>query len=231
MDWTRLLALCGGKERPEAAPVPARAQVPIAVARDEAFCFTYQETLDALREAGGELLFFSPLTDAGLPREACGLYLPGGYPELYARRLSENEAMRRAVQAAVERGMPTVAECGGFLYLGKTLQGGDGEIYPMAGVLPGDAVRKERLVRFGYAELTGRPGQPAVSVGRERSDPRVPLLGFQRQRGRSDGKKAPDRPQLELRLYGRTPVRRLPPPVFRRPAAVGTAVCASGDSV
>lgn len=154
VDWTRLLALCGGKERPEAAPVPARAQVPIAVARDEAFCFTYQETLDALREAGGELLFFSPLTDAGLPREACGLYLPGGYPELYARRLSENEAMRRAVQAAVERGMPTVAECGGFLYLGKTLQGGDGEIYPMAGVLPGDAVRKERLVRFGYAELT-----------------------------------------------------------------------------
>ena len=154
VNWDRLLALCEGKERPGAEPVSVCPKAPIAVARDEAFCFTYQETLDALQEAGGELLFFSPLKDAGLPREACGLYLPGGYPELYARQLAENKAMRRAVQEAVECGMPTVAECGGFLYLGKTLQGGDGEIYPMAGVLPGDAVRKERLVRFGYAELT-----------------------------------------------------------------------------
>lgn len=166
VDWERLFALCKREDRPGAEPVSARPKVPIAVARDEAFCFTYEETLDALREAGGELLFFSPLEDARLPSGACGLYLPGGYPELYARRLSGNESMRRAVREAVVQGMPTVAECGGFLYLGRTLQDADGTACPMAGALPGEAVRKERLVRFGYAELTAegdsmlfRPGE------------------------------------------------------------------------
>ena len=63
-------------------------------------------------------MFFSPLHDKGLPKNACGLYLPGGYPELYAAQLAENEPMRRSIKEAVSRGLPTVAECGGFLYLG-----------------------------------------------------------------------------------------------------------------
>lgn len=156
MDWNTLSFLC---DRPDLCsrcpgPLPARERTPIAVARDEAFCFMYAETLDALQNAGADLLFFSPLHDKAPPENACGLYLPGGYPELYAAQLAQNESMRRAIKQAVSQGLPTVAECGGFLYLGRTLQGADGEAYPMAGYLPGDGIRTPKLVRFGYSELT-----------------------------------------------------------------------------
>lgn len=155
MDWDRFFALYDGRESWEAPlPAPAGDGIPIAVARDEAFCFTYAETLDALRDAGAKPVFFSPLREERLPENACGLYLPGGYPELYAAQLSENRSMRRSVKAAVEGGLPTVAECGGFLYLGRSLEGMDGVNRPMVGCFPGDGVRRERLVRFGYSELT-----------------------------------------------------------------------------
>lgn len=154
LDWKKFFTLFDRREGWAAPPPPhSRGGVPIAVARDEAFCFTYAETLDALRDAGAELLFFSPLHDGGVPEQACGLYLPGGYPELYAGALADNAPMRQSVRTAVEAGMPTVAECGGFLYLGQTLEGMDGTSYPMAGALPGDGVRKGRLVRFGYSQL------------------------------------------------------------------------------
>ena len=109
----------------------------IAVAQDEAFCFTYAETLESLQAAGAELCYFSPLRDAALPQNIGGLYLPGGYPELYAAQLAANTAMRCAINTAVQRGLPTVAECGGFLYLGQTLEDDAGTAHPMAGVLPG----------------------------------------------------------------------------------------------
>jgi len=169
LDWDQLDALFSRRADRAAVPAAERVDgVPVAVARDEAFCFAYAETLDALREAGASLRFFSPLGDAALPGDACALYLPGGYPELHAAGLAENADMRRAVRDAVAGGMPTVAECGGFLYLGQTLEDGGGRTYPMAGVLPGEAVRRERLVRFGYAELSAagasmlfRPGEAA----------------------------------------------------------------------
>lgn len=155
MDWDRLFALYDRREGRAPSPLPPEgAGVPVAVARDEAFCFLYAETLDALRGAGARPLFFSPLREETLPERACGLYLPGGYPELYAAQLAANESMRHSVREAVSRGLPTVAECGGFLYLGQTLQGSDGKIYPMAGYLPGAGVRTPRLVRFGYSQLT-----------------------------------------------------------------------------
>lgn len=132
----------------------AEAAVAIAIARDEAFCFMYHETVDALRGAGAKIIYFSPLRDSSLPDGIGGMYIPGGYPELYAERLAENSGMREAVCEAVKSGLPTIAECGGFLYLGQSLEGGDGRIYPMAGALPSAARKKERLVRFGYAELT-----------------------------------------------------------------------------
>ena len=156
-DWPRLLALCEG-------PAPAAPQtlnqtppqVKIAVARDEAFCFAYAETLEALQSAGAEPVFFSPLQDAALPEGIGGLYLPGGYPELHAAALSANKTMLQSVKNAIESGLPTAAECGGFLYLGKALEDGAGKSYPMTGVLPGQGVRVGRLVRFGYASLTAK---------------------------------------------------------------------------
>lgn len=128
--------------------------VRIAVADDRAFCFYYQDTLRLLEEEGAELVTFSPLTDSALPEHIGGLYLGGGYPELYVRQLSENAAMRGAVKHAIEQGMPTIAECGGFLYLHRTLQDADGIPFPMAGVLPADAFKTEKLSRFGYVTLT-----------------------------------------------------------------------------
>ena len=154
MDWERFSTLFEKREGWVASPPPpAQRRIPIAVARDEAFCFIYEETLDVLEQAGAVLRFFSPLHDGALPTDARGLYLPGGYPELHAKALSENTAMRRAVRAALEHGMPTVAECGGFLYLGQSLEGVDGQRYPMAGYLPGDGIQTSKLVRFGYSSL------------------------------------------------------------------------------
>ena len=156
LDWEKFLTLFdrrAGWETPPPSPARRGKAVHVAVARDEAFCFTYAETLDALEDAGAELMFFSPLHDENIPETACALYLPGGYPELYAAQLAENGSMRESVRAAVSGGMPTVAECGGFLYLGRALEGMDGKSYPMAGYLPGEGLRKERLVRFGYTEL------------------------------------------------------------------------------
>ena len=155
IDWPRLLALCE-KEPPA---LPARAETPparvrIAVAQDEAFCFIYAETLEAFRDAGAEVVFFSPLRDTALPENIGGLYLPGGYPELHARELSENTSLLHEIKRKIESGLPTAAECGGFLYLGQSLTDAEGQSWPMAGVLPGEAKDAGRLVRFGYAALS-----------------------------------------------------------------------------
>ena len=155
IDWPRLLALCEKEPPalPEKAPQPP-ARVRIAVAQDEAFCFTYAETLEAFRDAGAEVVFFSPLRDTALPENIGGLYLPGGYPELHARELSENTSLLREIKRKIESGLPTAAECGGFLYLGQSLTDAEGQSWPMAGVLPGEAKDAGRLVRFGYATLS-----------------------------------------------------------------------------
>ena len=155
IDWPRLLALCEKEPPalPEKAPQPS-ARVSIAVAQDEAFCFTYAETLEAFRDAGAEVVFFSPLRDTALPENIGGLYLPGGYPELHARELSENTSLLREIKQKIESGLPTAAECGGFLYLGQSLTDAEGQSWPMVGVLPGEAKDAGRLVRFGYAALS-----------------------------------------------------------------------------
>ena len=130
----------------------------IAVARDEAFCFYYEENLRLLEQDGAELVYFSPLHDRTLPENIHGMLLGGGYPELYAGQLSENDAMRTAIRKAVTDGLPTVAECGGFLYLHTTLTDREGHSYPMAGVLPGKCFDTGHLVRFGYIELEENSG-------------------------------------------------------------------------
>lgn len=153
-DLDRLLALAA--DLPDGQPSLTRVGNPvcrIAVARDEAFCFTYADNLDALQGAGAELCFFSPLHDAQLPKDCDALYLCGGYPELHAGALGQNAPMRQAVRQAVASGMPTVAECGGFLYLGQALEDAGGNRFPMAGALPGEGFRTDRLRRFGYLTL------------------------------------------------------------------------------
>lgn len=155
VDIDRLLQACQAAEgTAKREKIEPQTTLRLAVAKDEAFCFLYEETLDALRQVGAEIVCFSPLREQTLPEDADGLYLPGGYPELYAEALSENTAMRQAIRMAVDDGLPTVAECGGFLYLCQNLQNDAGVFYPMAGVIPADGIRTEKLVRFGYANLT-----------------------------------------------------------------------------
>lgn len=134
--------------------VEVQPAVRIAVAKDEAFNFIYAETLTALEAAGAEVVFFSPTRDAALPDDINGLYLPGGYPELYGRQLSQNTTMLKSVREAVQGGLPTIAECGGFLYLSSSLEDTDGVNWPMAGVLPGEGSNAGKLVRFGYGHIS-----------------------------------------------------------------------------
>ena len=162
---------CGEEtaEEPESTEDGEKMRPRIAVARDEAFCFYYEENLRLLEQAGAELAFFSPLHDRALPENIHGMLLDGGYPELYAGQLSENDAMRTAIREAVTGGLPTVAECGGFLYLHTTLTDREGHSYPMVGVLPGKCFDTGRLVRFGYIELEERSGYFLPHGGRIRA--------------------------------------------------------------
>lgn len=125
----------------------------IAVARDEAFCFYYQENLNLLKKYGAQLVEFSPLHDSFLPPDADGILLGGGYPELFAKQLSENKSMISSIYKAVSGGIPCLAECGGFMYLHKNLYTQEGECYKMCGAIDGDVKYTGKLVRFGYVEL------------------------------------------------------------------------------
>ena len=125
----------------------------IAVARDEAFCFYYGDNIRLLEEYGARIAYFSPLHDEKLPDGCHGLLIGGGYPELYAKGLSANGKMRRAVRNAAENEMPVVAECGGFMYLHSFLKDEQGICYDMAGVIPAACFFTGKLVRFGYIEL------------------------------------------------------------------------------
>jgi cobyrinic acid a,c-diamide synthase len=137
----------------------------IAVAMDRAFCFYYADNLNLLEQLGAEFVPFSPLNDSGLPPETSAVYLGGGYPELYARTLSDNTAMLAAIRSADESGMPILAECRGFLYLHKTLEDDNGEKYPMAGVFDANGVKTPKLQRFGYIRLTAEKDTLLCSKG------------------------------------------------------------------
>lgn len=136
----------------------------IAVARDEAFCFLYEDNLQLLRSLGAELVEFSPLADRQIPKEADGLLLFGGYPELHAQRLSDNTDMLGDIRARIRAGLPCMAECGGFLYLHRTMEDMQGKKWPMAGVIDADAYRTEKLSRFGYITLQSCRKEQAESL-------------------------------------------------------------------
>ncbi len=128
----------------------------IAVAKDEAFCFYYIDNILMLEENGAEIKYFSPIYDKKLPDGCQGLLLGGGYPELYGEKLSKNRQMCAAVREAAERGMPVVAECGGFMYLHSSIIDKEGNCYHMAGVIPSTCFYTGKLVRFGYIEIQER---------------------------------------------------------------------------
>ncbi len=140
-------------------------RIRIALAKDDAFCFTYRDNIRLLNDLGAEIIPFSPLEDRELPDNVQGLILSGGYPELHAERLSRNTSMLDSINKAVRGGLPCIAECGGFLYLHKTLEGEDGKSYPMAGVLDAGAFRTDRLGRFGYITLTAQRDQLLLRKG------------------------------------------------------------------
>lgn len=137
----------------EPQPVETVADITMAVAHDEAFCFYYEDNLELLRRMGARLKFFSPLRDSALPSGCNGLLIGGGYPYEHADILSRNSSMLKAVKAAVSAGMPVIAECGGYIYLCKSLTDRAGKKYPMAGCIDTDAHMAERLAPFGYIAL------------------------------------------------------------------------------
>jgi cobyrinic acid a,c-diamide synthase len=121
----------------------------IALARDEAFHFTYEDNLDLLREAGAEVVSFSPLRDKALPSRTAGVILSGGFPEVYADGLASNRAMHAELRAVHHRGLPIYAECGGLMYLTGAIQDCNGSTHRMVGLLPGRCLMGSRLT-LGY---------------------------------------------------------------------------------
>ncbi|MBE8970929.1 cobyrinate a,c-diamide synthase [Nostocales cyanobacterium LEGE 12452] len=150
-DWQRLLPLLKSESLSPSASssLSPSSPVRIAVARDRAFNFYYQDNLDLLQELGAELVFWSPLEDAGIPKDIQGMYFGGGFPEVFAQQLAENSSVRDAVKTAILKGMPTVAECGGLMYLCEQIIDFEGKSWSMAGVLPTSAVMGGRLT-LGY---------------------------------------------------------------------------------
>jgi cobyrinic acid a,c-diamide synthase len=137
----------------------------IAVAQDRAFGFYYQDTIDLLRDCGAEVVPFSPLDDAALPADTRGLYLGGGFPELYAAELSANQPMRLAIQRHVRDNLPVYAECGGLMALGQTLATFDGQVLPMFDVLPVASRMQREALTIGYREVEALRGSPLMAEG------------------------------------------------------------------
>jgi cobyrinic acid a,c-diamide synthase len=170
IDLDRIVAIASHSQSAEvppgaypAEPQPKRAR--IAIAQDMAFSFYYQDSLDLLEAWGAELLPFSPLEDTCLPKGAGGLYLGGGFPEMFARELADNEPMHAAIREAVARGVPVYAECGGLMYLGRSLSDLEGEHYPMVGVIPAVSSMSKQRLTLGYREVESRNDGPVLRRG------------------------------------------------------------------
>jgi cobyrinic acid a,c-diamide synthase len=168
VDIKKLLAIA--KSAPvlscDAPDIPCiKKDVTIAVARDNAFCFYYQDNIDLLVQMGAKIIEFSPMQDKEIPKDADGLLLGGGYPELYAKELSTNQSMLSSVRQRIAEGLPTIAECGGFMYLHLTMEDSQGEKHTMAGTVPGECFRTNRLNRFGYLALTAKENTMLLRAG------------------------------------------------------------------
>lgn len=130
----------------------------IAVARDKAFNFYYHDNLELLEELGAELKYFSPLEDTCLPEDIDGIYIGGGYPEVWAGELEENKGMKAALKEVVNSGIPAYAECGGYMYMMDRVTDKEGNTFEMTGIIPGRSTMTSKLQRFGYVEVEVKGG-------------------------------------------------------------------------
>lgn len=155
LDLLEKQAFCSEKSKNKRCVSLSHEQnsVRIGIAQDQAFSFYYQDNLDCLRELGAEIVPFSPLVDSALPPNLDALYLGGGYPELFAEALATNLSMLADVRLHAESRRPIYGECGGMMYLAKTLRTREDKSYGMAGVLPLAVEMTDRLTSFGYTQL------------------------------------------------------------------------------
>lgn len=195
-DWQRLLPIL--KLHSTRAPLLPCSPAPllscspalrVAVARDRAFSFYYPDNLELLA-LGAELVFWSPLSDPGLPEGVQGLYFGGGFPEVFAQHLAENRLARASVLEALKAGMPTYAECGGLMYLCEQIVDFDGQSWPMVGAIPTTSVMDSRLT-LGYRQATTLQDTPLLSAG-------AVVWGHEFHRSRSE---MPSEPLFQIRGY------------------------------
>lgn len=169
-DLDRIVRLAASCDPPQSEarvfpehPQPKRAR--IAIAKDRAFSFYYQDSLDLLEAWGAELAPFSPLEDSRLPQGAGGIYIGGGFPEMFATELAANASMRASILEAVERGVPVYGECGGLMYLGRSLSDLEGAQHPMVGTIPAVSAMSSQRLTLGYREIESRTDSPLMRRG------------------------------------------------------------------
>jgi len=171
VDLDRLLAIAADASVPAAETntlfpeVPIRPLTAIAVAMDKAFNFYYPDSLDLLTAWGADLVPVSLLEDVALPPNVNGLYIGGGFPEMFAEALCDNAGMRASIRAAAARGLPMYAECGGLMYLGRGIEDLEGRYYEMAGVLPGRSTMQGARLTLGYRTIRARASNCLLAAG------------------------------------------------------------------
>ncbi len=170
LDIPRILRVSESADFPKTAarlfpPAPVAAVARIAVARDKAFSFYYQDSLDLLEARGAEIVSFSPLEDSGLPPDIAGIYIGGGFPELYAADLAANTPMKEAIRLAAKRGMPLYAECGGLMYLGKSIGDFQGNEFTMVEAIPVTSQIKSPRLSLGYRTVQALRDGPLLRRG------------------------------------------------------------------
>jgi cobyrinic acid a,c-diamide synthase len=158
-------------------------RVKIAIAKDAAFHFYYPENLELLEAGGAECVFFSPLAGEEVPLDADGLYIGGGFPEEFAERLAAEEGVRASVRSRIEEGIPTLAECGGFMFLTEQIVDTTGNEFPMVGMIPGKVNMQTKLAALGYREATGVEGNFLLPLGEEARGHEFHYSTFQAKEG------------------------------------------------
>ena len=139
----------------------------IGIARDKAFSFYYQDNLDLLEAWGADLVPFSPLGDSALPSDIGGVYMGGGFPEMYAAELAQNRSMLASIWEAGRKGLPIYAECGGLMYLGRSLRDFDGVRHKLVGLLPIESGMKDAKLNLGYRTVRALADNPVLRRGEE----------------------------------------------------------------